>query len=111
MFDLCHSHGRSAEAGGGTTAAAGPRAALGLRGAGHVAIFDLLQEVGGVADDEMLRVFNCGIGMVLVVSGEHEQDVLDRLRAQGERAYRIGTVEAKAPDDPPIEFGAPPTQA
>ena len=35
----------------------------------------------------MLRVFNCGIGMVLVVPREQASDVLDRLHGLGERAY------------------------
>jgi len=52
----------------------------------------------------MLRVFNCGIGMVAIVPAEQASDVIDRLRAVGERAYRIGVIEAKAPDEPPLLF-------
>jgi phosphoribosylformylglycinamidine cyclo-ligase len=70
------------------------------------AIFGLLQREGGIDQDEMLRVFNCGIGMVLVVPAEQTDDVLDRLRAVGERAYRIGEIEAKEPDDAPLLFGS-----
>ena len=68
-------------------------------------IFDLLARVGEVDEAEMLRVFNCGIGMVLVVPEAQSEDILDRLRAQGERAYRIVITEAKGPDDPPLAFG------
>jgi phosphoribosylformylglycinamidine cyclo-ligase len=68
-------------------------------------VFGLLQREGGISEDEMLRVFNCGIGMVLVVSAEQESDILDRLRAVGERAYRIGEIEAKKPDDAALLFG------
>jgi len=68
-------------------------------------VFGLLQREGGISEDEMLRVFNCGIGMVLVVSAEQESDILDRLRAVGERAYRIGEIEAKKPDDSALLFG------
>jgi phosphoribosylformylglycinamidine cyclo-ligase len=68
-------------------------------------VFGLLQREGGISEDEMLRVFNCGIGMVLVISAEQESDILDRLRAVGERAYRIGGIEAKKPDDSPLLFG------
>jgi phosphoribosylformylglycinamidine cyclo-ligase len=67
-------------------------------------IFDLLQREGALGDAEMLRVFNCGIGMVIIVPPEQSADVLDRLRAVGERAYCIGEIEAKAPDEPPILF-------
>jgi len=68
-------------------------------------IFDLLQRIGGVSDAEMLRVFNCGIGMVAIVPPEQTDEILDRLAALGERAYRIGTVEVKAAEDPSIAFG------
>ena len=67
-------------------------------------VFGLLQREGGISEDEMLRVFNCGIGMVLVVSAEQESDIFDRLRAVGERAYRIGKIEAKKPDDSALLF-------
>jgi phosphoribosylformylglycinamidine cyclo-ligase len=69
------------------------------------AIFELLQRAGEIDENEMLRVFNCGIGMVLVVPAEQTDDVLDRLRAVGERAYRIGEIEAKEPDEPALLFG------
>jgi len=69
------------------------------------ALFDLIQQQGGIADDEMLRVFNCGIGMVLVVPPDQASDILDRFRAVGERPYRIGEIEVKAPDDAPLLFG------
>lgn len=68
-------------------------------------LFDLIQQQGEITDDEMLRVFNCGIGMVLVVPPDQAADIIDRLRAVGERAYRIGEIEVKAPDDAPLLFG------
>ena len=52
----------------------------------------------------MLRVFNCGIGMILVVPREQEADVIDRLHALDERAYRIGEIEAKQPDEPALLY-------
>ena len=48
------------------------------------AIFDWLQRSGNVADDEMHRVFNCGIGMILVVSPARVESALERLAALGE---------------------------
>jgi phosphoribosylformylglycinamidine cyclo-ligase len=68
-------------------------------------IFDWLQRLGGIDDDEMLRVFNCGVGMVLIVPSEEAGDVLDRIRALGERAYRIGEIEVRSPDDAPLLLG------
>jgi len=68
-------------------------------------LFDWLAQRGGVDEDEMLRVFNCGIGMVMVVPAEQAEDVLDRVRGTGERAYRIGEIAARAPDDAPLHLG------
>ncbi len=67
-------------------------------------IFGLLQELGGISEAEMLRVFNCGIGMILVVPREEAQEIAERLEGMGERAYRIGEIERKQPEDPPILF-------
>lgn len=54
-------------------------------------VFPWLAQAGGVAEAEMLRVFNCGIGMVLVVAPEHAEDVLVMLRARDEvTCFRIG---------------------
>lgn len=47
----------------------------------------------GIAEEEMFRTFNMGVGMVLCVSPEDEQEVLGRLSASGTDARRIGTVE------------------
>ena len=58
-------------------------------------IFTLLQERGNIDAMEMFRVFNMGIGMIVVVSEKEVADILDRLRSLGERAYLIGTVEKR----------------
>jgi phosphoribosylformylglycinamidine cyclo-ligase len=68
-------------------------------------IFDWLQREGGIDDAEMLRVFNCGVGMVMIVPPHQASDVLDRIHALGERAYRIGEIVVKRPDDAPIVLG------
>ncbi len=65
-------------------------------------VFGLVQELGGIPEDEMLRVFNCGIGMLLIVRREQARDVIERLQALGERAYVVGEIEAKSPDDAPL---------
>jgi phosphoribosylformylglycinamidine cyclo-ligase len=71
------------------------------------AIFDLLQRHGELTDDEMLRVFNCGLGMLLVVPREQAKDIHERLEALGERVYRVGEIEAKAADEPALRLAAP----
>jgi phosphoribosylformylglycinamidine cyclo-ligase len=65
-------------------------------------LFRWLQEQGNVADDEMLRVFNCGIGMALVVAEADAARALGALRKAGETAWRIGRVEARARGEPPV---------
>ena len=74
-------------------------------------IFGVIQEQGELSEDEMLRVFNCGLGMLLIVSSEQAGDVIERCQALGERAYPIGEIEAKAPDDPGLIFGPTPAGA
>ena len=55
-------------------------------------IFHWLQETGNIGTKEMYRTFNCGIGMVLVVSPEQEEKALGLLRASGEQPWRLGTI-------------------
>ncbi len=59
------------------------------------AIFDWLQKEGNIADDEMLRVFNNGIGMVVVVAAEDEDAAVKAFEAEGEKVYRLGEVTEK----------------
>ena len=64
------------------------------------AVFDWLQAHGRVDDAEMHRVFNCGIGMVVVVASRDADQAIARLTAAGEGAQRIGeivTLPAQAP--------------
>jgi phosphoribosylformylglycinamidine cyclo-ligase len=63
-------------------------------------LFDWLQREGNVAEGEMHRVFNCGIGMVVVVAAEHADAARAALEARGERAFRIGRIEACPADSP-----------
>jgi phosphoribosylformylglycinamidine cyclo-ligase len=55
-------------------------------------LFTWLQQAGQIADDEMFRAFNMGVGMILVVAPEAADAVLDRLRRSGEAAWRLGRV-------------------
>jgi len=69
-------------------------------------LFGLLKRVGEIPESEMLRVFNCGIGMLLVVSRDEVGEIQERLTALGERTYRVGEIEAKTPDQPPLLLAA-----
>jgi len=64
------------------------------------AIFDWLQRHGNVTDAEMHRVFNCGIGMAVVVAAEHADRALRFLEAAGERATRIGAIVPQPVGEP-----------
>jgi len=64
-------------------------------------IFDWLQRAGRVADDEMHRVFNCGIGMILVVAPADAQRAAGILAAAGETVHRIGAVVPRKDGIPP----------
>ena len=64
------------------------------------ALFEWLQREGNVADDEMFRVFNCGIGMVLVLAAADAERAAALLQAEGETVWRIGTIDARAPGEP-----------
>ena len=56
-------------------------------------IFSWLEQHGGVQDREMLRTFNCGVGMILCVPENSVKQALNRLQASGESAWRIGHIE------------------
>jgi phosphoribosylformylglycinamidine cyclo-ligase len=55
-------------------------------------VFRYMQREGRIADAEMLRTFNMGVGMVLVVPAHREGDVTRHLTAVGERHWRIGEI-------------------
>ena len=54
------------------------------------AVFDWLQRTGGVADAEMRRTFNCGVGLILTVSPQNAEPVLAALLNAGESAFVCG---------------------
>jgi phosphoribosylformylglycinamidine cyclo-ligase len=55
-------------------------------------LFSVLQQSGNVERDEMYRTFNMGIGMVLVVTENQSEDIIDRLKGLGETAWIIGDI-------------------
>jgi phosphoribosylformylglycinamidine cyclo-ligase len=63
-------------------------------------LFSWLQKNGNVAEDEMHRVFNCGIGMVICVARDQVAAATMLLKREGELAYEIGFVEAGNPGEP-----------
>ncbi len=63
-------------------------------------LFSWMQEQGGVADSEMHRVFNCGIGMVVVVPKDQAGAIAAALRERGEIVYMLGEIRACGEADP-----------
>ncbi|MFD0915656.1 phosphoribosylformylglycinamidine cyclo-ligase [Pseudahrensia aquimaris] len=57
-------------------------------------VFGWLKDVGGIDGFEMLRTFNCGVGMVLVVSQDDEAAVIKALKGMDEKVWRIGQLTA-----------------
>jgi len=60
------------------------------------AVFQWLQETGKVAEDEMWRTFNCGIGMTLVVARDAVANAKALLEREGERVFEIGAIESSS---------------
>ena len=58
-------------------------------------LFQWLQQAGNVETQEMYRTFNCGIGMVLVVSPEDADVIQKFLQQQGETVYQIGRIRSR----------------
>ena len=64
-------------------------------------VFQVIREIGNIAEAEMLRTFNMGVGMVLVVPAVEAPQLLEELAAKGEKAWLIGEVR---PGNPCVEY-------
>ncbi len=53
-------------------------------------VFQVLERLGGVARDEMFRVFNMGVGMIAITAAEEAEALVERLRDRGEVAWILG---------------------
>ncbi len=58
-------------------------------------IFTYLQQQGNISDTEMRRVFNCGIGMVIIISADDVEKSTQILQKMGEQVYIIGSIITK----------------
>ncbi|MCE5230889.1 phosphoribosylformylglycinamidine cyclo-ligase [bacterium] len=72
-------------------------------------IFELIAERGPVDEGEMFRVFNMGIGMILVVAAEHARQLVKRAEAMGQRAQVIGWMDAAGSkkEEPSVQLVRP----
>lgn len=68
------------------------------------AVFKWLQQQGNVAATEMYRTFNCGVGMVICVPAEKQEEALQLLSESGEDAWVIGSIAAAATGEEQVEL-------
>lgn len=67
-------------------------------------IFSWLQTAGQIEEREMWRTFNCGIGMVLCLPEEHCEMALNMLATAGEKAWKLGTIQARTADQEAVSI-------
>ncbi|HEX5037692.1 MAG TPA: phosphoribosylformylglycinamidine cyclo-ligase [bacterium] len=67
-------------------------------------LFQWLQKLGHVEDEEMNRVFNCGIGLCVIVPAEQAAGVVDAFKSRNDPAWIIGEIVARGAGDNPIEI-------
>ncbi len=67
-------------------------------------IFPYLQALGNLPDEEMNRVFNNGLGMVVVVPAHEADEALNRIGSLGEKAFRVGEIVRRDQNAPAIRI-------
>src|SRR5690606_32496304 len=67
-------------------------------------VFAWLQQQGNVAEREMYRTFNCGIGMVVCVPADAAEDTRRALEAAGETVFTLGQIERADAEEPFVEI-------
>jgi len=65
-------------------------------------IFQIIQKAGSIEELEMLRTFNCGIGIVLIIDGKDADNAIKRLKTIKETPFLLGTIEKRTPKDDPV---------
>jgi len=67
-------------------------------------IFNWLQQQGNIAEEEMYRTFNCGVGMVLSVPNEDSNAIISVLNELGESAWDIGQIKSSEQSKPTVKM-------
>lgn len=67
-------------------------------------IFSYIQKNGNIEWPEMLRTFNCGVGLAVVVRQKDAKAVLTKLKKLGQKAFLIGGIEKRRANKPQVEF-------
>ncbi len=69
-------------------------------------VFQWLAKTGGVAEAEMLRTFNCGVGMIVVVKASEAKTVAATLKRAGEKVVTLGTIEKRKGSEPQVRYSS-----
>lgn len=69
------------------------RAVIDKRSWSFPTVFEWIQQGGNIKTTEMLRTFNCGVGMVVIVDSGDADAVVNTLRTSGTEAWRLGQIE------------------
>ncbi|HDD35225.1 MAG TPA: phosphoribosylformylglycinamidine cyclo-ligase [Candidatus Desulfofervidus auxilii] len=67
-------------------------------------IFEIIQQTGRIKEEEMLYTFNCGIGLILIVSPKDVNEIIDRLKGLKEIPYIIGEIAKREEEEPAVMF-------
>ena len=79
-------------------------AAIDLAAVPYLPVFQWLQKTGGVAEAEMLRTFNCGIGMIVVVKAKEAKTVAAGFKRAGEKVAVLGSIRARKGKEPQVAY-------
>jgi phosphoribosylformylglycinamidine cyclo-ligase len=67
-------------------------------------VFQYMKKAGNLSDIEMMRTFNNGIGLIIVVNEKQCDEAISHLDSIGEKAFHIGSVERRREEDQPVQF-------
>lgn len=67
-------------------------------------IFHYIKKAGNITEEEIMRTFNNGIGMIIIVAEKDVQDIMQQIQAMGERAYHIGWIKERDPKHSALKF-------
>ena len=67
-------------------------------------IFHFIQKAENISEEEMMRTFNNGIGMIIIVAEQDVQDLMNQIMATGEKAFQIGWIEERDPGGSALKF-------
>ena len=67
-------------------------------------VFKWLDKLGNIGATEMLRTFNCGVGMIVVVAEDDTADVMKALKRAGESVAVLGTLASSRSNAPQVNY-------